>query len=411
MKQSKMLFRLELKRAMKKLPELMLGAALISAVIAIIAVCSALLDKAPEEAVKYKVALVTNNNKLVENVGMEMLGGMETVQNLFEFGIYDEKTATDMFKGGELDGLIIFPDNYIDSIGRGDNDPAQVFVKSGKMSYSLSMIAETADAAGDLLGATEAASYALQDWCKEYSVAGAGAMIDTMDVTAARVILSREEMFNKVTVYGEGDTSIAQGYACSAVVILVLLWGLSCGTLLKSDSIVLARKLNANLIPTWKQMCMKLFALVLLLLTVFSAVAAAVLAAYARFPDVFKVLDITSIWQLVLLFAAFLPCLVLAATIVMFAYSAASNQIGGILLLFISTIVMSYISGCLLPSVYLPGTVRSLARFLPTTYMYGIASGALLGNLEITDFVKILIFALAFFTASVGIIKYKGNRL
>lgn len=410
MKQSKMLFRLEIKRAMKKLPRLLSGAAIISLVVAIIVICCAASDKASGTVRKNRVALVTNNNKLVENVGMEMLGNMKTVENLFQFGIYDEETAMEMFENDELDGVIIFPDNYVDSIVRGENDPAQLFVKFGS-SYALNMIAETADAAGSLLASTEAASYALQDWVKAYSIQGAGVMIDAMDVTAARVILSREDIFSKVTVYGEGDVSFAQSYLCAAVVILVLFWGLSCGTIIKSDSIVLTKKLNANLISTEKQLLYKLIALLFLLLTVFFVLAGLVLMAYYAMPDAFKVVDIDSIWQLIMLFITFLPCLLLAASMVMLAYTLASNQIGGILLLFISTIVMSYISGCLLPSVYLPKTIRAMAVYLPTTYMHKEATNALAGVFDVRCFLTIIFFTCAFFIVSTGIMKYKENKL
>lgn len=411
MKQSKMLLRLEIKRAMKKLPQLLLGAAVISAVVAVIVICCAVSDKASGTVNKNRVALVTNNNKLVENVGMEMLDSMETVQNLFQFSVCDEETAMELFRNGELEGVIIFPDNYIDGIGRGDNDPAQLYVKTGDMSYALSMIAEIADAAGSLLASTEAASYALQDWCKEYQVQNAGVMIDAMDVAAARVILSREDIFSKVTIYGEGDVSFAQSYFCAAIVILVLLWGLSCGTILKSDSIVLTKKLHANLIPTEKQQLIKLAALTCLLLAVYLIIGTILAAAFFAAPEVFRAVDITSIWQLLLLLIAFLPAILLSASIVMFAYTAASNQIGGILLLFISTIVMSYISGCLLPSVYLPKTLRAAAKYLPTTYMHTEATNALAGVVDVRCILIILLFACGFFAASVGIMKYKENKL
>lgn len=411
MKQSKMLLRLEIKRAMKKLPQLLLGAAIISVVVAVIVICCAVSDKASGNVKKNRVALVTNNNKLVENVGMEMLDSMETVENLFQFTVYDEATAMELFRNGELEGVIIFPDNYIDGIGRGDNEPAQLFVKSGDMSYALSLIAEIADAAGSLLASTEAASYALQDWCKEYQIQGSGVMIDAMDVTAARVILSREDIFSKVTIYGEGDVSFAQSYFCAAMVILVLLWGLSCGTILKSDSLVLTKKLHANLISTEKQQLIKLAALICLLAAVYLIIGALLVTAFLAVPEVFRTVDIVSIWQIILLLAAFIPVIVLAASIVMFAYVAASNQIGGILLLFISTIVMSYISGCLLPSVYLPKTIRALAKYLPTTYMHTEATNALAGVVDIRCILILVLFTCAFFAASVGIMKYKESKL
>ncbi|MGN0165630.1 MAG: ABC transporter permease [Lachnospiraceae bacterium] len=411
MKQSRMLLKLEIKRAMTKLPRILMGALLISLVVAAIVLFGAVSNKGTVEVKATRVALVTNNNKLVENVGMKMMGNMETVVNLFEFSIETEEEALKKFENMELEGIVIFPDNYIDNIGRGENDPARVLIRSAGFSYSVSMIAEIADAAGSLLGSTEAASYALQDWAKEYEISDSGSMVDEMDVTDARVILSREDIFNKVTIYGEDDVSFTQSYFCSALVILVLLWGLSCGTILKSDSLVLTKKLSANLISTEKQMLIKFVALVSLLGSVFVVIGALLLGGFAVAPQAFELIEIDSMWQIVLLLLSFIPVIILGAAIVMLAYTLASNQLGGILLLFIGIIVMSYVSGCLFPSVYLPETIRSIAKYLPTTYMHKEATNALAGMVDIRCILIMVFFSCACFVASVGIMKYKENKV
>lgn len=410
MRQSRMLLKLEIKRAMKKLPQLLLGAVVITLVVALIVICCAAAGKKSEESSVSRVALVTNNNTLVENVGMEMLGSMETVENLYKFEVALQEDAMERFYNGELEGVIVFPNNYVDGIGRGDNEPAQVFVRTAGVSYSLGIIAETCGAAGTLLTSTEAASYALQDWGKEYGIKNTWEMAEALSVTDARVILSREDAFSKVTIYGEGDVSFAQSYLCAALVILILLWGLSCGTIMKGDSPVLVKKLKANLISVEKQQLIKLTALVILLGVVFLIIGGLLIGAYFFMPELFETLDVTSIWQLVLLLIAFVPVIILAAAIVMFAYTVTSNQIGGILLLFIGTVVMSYISGCLMPSVYLPETIQELAKFLPTTYMHREATNAIMGIVDIKCLLIIVLYSLAFFGASVGIMKYKESR-
>lgn len=410
MRQSRMLLKLEIKRALKKLPQLLLGAVVITLVVALIVICCATAGKKSKENTVSKVALVTNNNVLVENVGMEMLGGMETVKNMFEFEIALEEDAIERFHNGELEGVIVFPDNYIDGIGRGENEPAQVFVRTAGVSYSLGVIAETCGAAGTLLASTEAASYALQDWGKDYGISNRWEMAEALSVIDARVILSREDAFSKVTIYGEGDVSFAQSYLCAALVILILLWGLSCGTIMKGDSPVLIKKLKANLVSVEKQQLIKLTALTVLLGIVFLIIGVLLVGAYLILPELFETLDVTSIWQLVLLIIAFVPVIILGATMVMFAYTAASNQIGGILLLFIGTVVMSYISGCLMPSVYLPETIQELAKFLPTTYMHREATNAIVGVVDIKCIVIIMSYSLVFFGASVGIMKYKESK-
>lgn len=411
MNQSQMLMRLEIKRAMKNFKKLMVGALIIALVVVLIVVCCASLRKEKKVIKHAAVALVTNNNTVIESVGMDVLGNMETAENLFEFRVTTEEEAMEAFKNEELSGVIIFPNNYIAEIGRGDNVPAKVYLRTQGVSFSLGMVAELCSAAGSLLAATEANSYALADMLKEYKLTvHRSEMIEDMDIVSARVILSRDEAFDKITVVGEGDVSIALGYACSALVMLVLLWGLSCGAVLKSDSPVLTKKLEAGLIPVRKQMAYKYIALFILLGSMLLIMFGLLFASYPFAKDLYKLVDIDKFAKLILLLIAFLPILLLGTAIIMASFSLAANQIGGILLLFILTIVMGYSSGCLLPLVYIPKVIRAFGSVLPTTFMLKEATNAALGLIDIKCTLIILAYALFFYAISVAATVYKGRR-
>ena len=90
---------------------------------------------------------------------------------------------------------------------------------------------------------------------------------------------------------------------------------------------------------------------------------------------------------------------------------AAANEIGGILLLFTGTIVMGYMSGCLLPSVYLPKAIRRTAKFLPTTYMREEAENALAGVIDAKHVLIMLMFSAAFFIAGFIIKNYRSKKI
>lgn len=412
MNQSAMLLKLEIKRAMKNLKRLMLGALIIAGVIILIVVCCASLRKEKKVINHARVALVTNNNTVIESVGMDVISNMETAENLFEFIVTDEESAMNEFEKGSLSGVIIFPNNYISEIGRGDNVPAKVYLRTQGTSMALGMISELCSAAGSLLASTEANSYALQDMLKEYKVVDhRNEMIDDMDVISARVILSRDEVFNKITLVGEGEVSIALGYACSALVMLFLLWGMSCGTVLKSDSYVLTKKLEAGMIPVRKQLAYKFMALFILLATLYLIIFGLLFASYPLARELYMLVDIDKFAKLLLLFFSMIPVLLLATSIIMACFSLAANQIGGILLLFILTLVMGYSSGCLLPIVYIPKVIRAFGKVLPTHFMLKEATNAVIGTVDLKCVVIILAYALLFYLISVVAAVYKGRRV
>jgi ABC-2 type transport system permease protein len=134
------------------------------------------------------------------------------------------------------------------------------------------------------------------------------------------------------------------------------------------------------------------------------------LLAFPFAAKLFAVIDIDTVWQLILMLLALIPAVVLASAIVMFSFTIASGQIGGIILLFIETIIMSYTSGCLMPSYYLPDAIKELGKFMPTYFMQKQATNALSGFVSAKNTIIILVYAAAFTLVSSIIVELRSRR-
>lgn len=413
MYQSLMLLRLEIKRAMKSLPQLIAGALVIFAIMGLIIVFTVISENEGTVTKKMSVDLAANNNTIIETVGMDVLSNMEIAENNLNISMVEsEDEGIKRFENGETDALIIFPDNYIASVDRGENLPAKVYLRNSGYSFTVSLIAKLCGVAGDLLAAAESSSYAAGDLCNEFEIRQyKSEILEDVDVINARMILSREDNFSKLTIYGENNVPIAMEYACAVLVMITLLWGISCGTMIKSDSPVLVKKLEANLLPLSKQIFFKLVALICLMGTMFLILCVAVIAAFLLKPDVFEMIGITDVWQIVMLIPMSIPTVICASAIVLFAFTAASNQIGGILLLSLGTVAMGYASGCLMPAVYLPMTIRNSFGLWPTYYMKQQAINAISGKPDFACMMMIMLFAVAFYAASAALMKYRYRRM
>ncbi len=413
MYQSLMLLRLEIKRAMKSLPQLIAGALVIFAIMGLIIVFTVISENEGTVTRKMSVDLAANNNTIIETVGMDVLSNMEIAENNLNISMVEsEDEGIKRFENGETDALIIFPDNYIASVDRGENLPAKVYLRNSGYSFTVSLIAKLCGVAGDLLAAAESSSYAAGDLCNEFEIRQyKSEILEDVDVINARMILSREDNFSKLTIYGENNVPIAMEYACAVLVMITLLWGISCGTMIKSDSPVLVKKLEANLLPLSKQIFFKLVALICLMGTMFLILCVAVIAAFLLKPDVFEMIGITDVWQIVMLIPMSIPTVICASAIVLFAFTAASNQIGGILLLSLGTVAMGYASGCLMPAVYLPMTIRNSFGLWPTYYMKQQAINAISGKPDFACMMMIMLFAVAFYAASAALMKYRYRRM
>lgn len=411
MKQSEMLFRLQLKRAAKKLPQLIAGSLAISAVVIIVVLFCAYSRNAKGVLETTRIAISAGNNDFFRELAGDILGGMESADSMLQFVTLEEEEALKRFAAGELEGVIVFPDDYLGNIGRGDDVPAKIYVKSDGVAYDLGIITRLAGSAERFLASAEATSYSMKDMLDEFGYHDISWEYDSdLDVVNMRMVLSREDNFMKITILGEDSTTMSQSYACAALVMLLLLWGLSCGAIIRNDGKVMTGKLAVGGVSVFKQELIRVLSIVFLLGTMLSLVFAVMLVSFPFAKNAFAQVGVTSMGQIAFLFVTFIPSLIFAGAAVLLVFTAAANEIGGILMLFTGTIVMGYISGCLLPSVYLPKSIRKIAKYFPTTYMHREAEAGFAGNFDLRSALILLGFALVLFALAVLVRAYKSKR-
>ena len=413
MHQTSMYARLSLKRAAKKLPQLILGSLAISAVVVIVVLFCAYSRNAEGVLARTRIGLVAGDNDFFRELAGGILGNMESSEAMLQFETLEEADAMKKYENGELEGIISFPNDFLGNIGRGKDHPAIIRIKKDGVAYDLGIILNLAESAERYLEGAESSNFSVIDTLREFGYYDEyhRQYDDEIDMTNMRVVLSREANFTRVTVLGVDGTTMTQSYACAALVMLLLLWGLSCGAMVVGEGKIMSGKLQISGVSVlWQELC-RLVSLIFLLGCMLLLVFGLLYTSFPFAKTAFEQVGIIKTDQITLLLISFIPALIFAAAAVQFCFTAASNEIGGILLLFTGTIVTGYMSGCLIPSVYLPQTIRRLARFLPTTYMHKAAEAAIGKKLDTHASLILLGFALAFFLASYAIRRYKNTKV
>ena len=76
---------------------------------------------------------------------------------------------------------------------------------------------------------------------------------------------------------------------------------------------------------------------------------------------------------------------------------------GGILLLFLGTVILHFLSGGILPAVFLPQAVREISPFLPNRILIGCAGLLAEGSGEIFQWIPAAGLAMLFYLLTVGV--------
>ncbi len=368
-----MLRKIERKRALRILPQYFLGTFVLSLLIALLAFCGTLMGKDEQKQSKAKIALVLNDNVELSTLGMAVLDSAKSTSQLCSFLVVSEEEAMDGIANGTYHGAVIFPDRFVDDVVSADGATAKVYIPRFGNSFNDRVLQGLADAGGVLLSSAETAFDGVRAYCALYEAEGAqrSKLIDGVSALIAEYAMSREETFVKDTASGTGTINAVQYYFCAALVLLLMLGGISCGPLLKGDTKAYRDQLTHHRIGPLRQLFAKYLA-ILTLFGIWYLVVFVLLGGlfFVQSELFFKLFEIETFAQLLVWFASGIPGIFLASAMVLFVYTFAANQIGGILLLFLCSILMGYASGCLAPSAFLPSALRRLGETLPTAVMF-----------------------------------------
>ena len=407
MKLTGTLIRMEEKRTLKILPQYFLGVFLLTALIGVVVMFSVLATEKDVTKQDMTVALVLHDNDFLRTFGLDVLESSSSVEDLCTFIETDEEDAEKGMKEGRYAGAVIFPDHFVGSAITGEeNLRAQMYIP--KMDgFSNRIIAGLAEIAGGLLGKTEAGIYtstliaAMPENSDENDVERVENDIRNLFFDFA---IGRDNFYTKDSASGTGNQTVVQYYVCAAFVLLLLLGGISCGPLLKGDPIAFEKQLALHRIDTAKLLAIRYLAVLTLFAVLYATIFALFFGWFLIHPASFAaVLDLSTAEEIWYWFICGLPVLLPAAAIVVFVYTFAANQIGGILLLFLFVMIMGYASGLLAPAAYLPSKIRVIGAYLPTARMLNVMKNGMTHAVDFSLLLTVVAEASIVLGCSMGI--------
>jgi len=407
MKLTGTLIRMEEKRTLKILPQYFLGVFLLTALIGVVVMFSVLATEKDVTKQDMTVALVLHDNDFLRTFGLDVLESSSSVEDLCTFIETDEEDAEKGMKEGRYAGAVIFPDHFVGSAITGEeNLRAQMYIP--KMDgFSNRIIAGLAEIAGGLLGKTEAGIYtatliaAMPENADENDVDRVENDIRNLFFDFA---IGRDNFYTKDSASGTGNQTVVQYYVCAAFVLLLLLGGISCGPLLKGDPIAFEKQLALHRIDTAKLLAIRYLAVLTLFAVLYATIFALFFGWFLIHPASFAaVLDLSTAEEIWYWFICGLPVLLPAAAIVVFVYTFAANQIGGILLLFLFVMIMGYASGLLAPAAYLPSKIRVIGAYLPTARMLNVMKNGMTHAVDFSLLLTVVAEASIVLGCSMGI--------
>ncbi len=390
-------WKLEIKRALGRLPQLLAGVVVLLFLTGTTALFASRALYGEQASGRIPVGVVLPEEELLAKKALSMIASLDSVNSLCDFLYLDRAGAMEGLKAGKLSAVMDVPEGLVRGIMEGTNVPVRIIFPQ-EAGVESRIFQELTDAGAGTLSAAQAGIYAGNQLCRSY---GLESRIPLLEADLNRIFLSyslpREDYFRHSLVNATGDLTTAAFYAASAYVLVLLLGAVPVSGYLLPSPVVLARKLRMAGVGSLSQVLARTAGLGVLFLAgsveLFLAVAA--LGVWGSLAGGWSgqsgagtggsqsgagsggsraggwnLLSEAAPWdsladKLLLAAALVLVCLAAAALVVL-VYRLAGNLLGGILLLFLLATAQHFLAGGYLPLVFLPATVKGLAPLLPS---------------------------------------------
>lgn len=358
-------FKIQLKRYFKHYPSIFV-IILLTVVAVGISMAAALLSSSDgEKTAKVKVGIVGSTEDNIIGLAVEALKNMDSTRFSVDFVELDEASAQKALKDREITGYVSIPENFVEDAYHGRDTNATFFTLDGPSSLGPVLINEITDVVKNILGEAQKASNGVLDFSKEYKIKNKWDKAEKLVFSYVPLLLSRSDLY-EVSQTGTADSiSFAGYYLCSAIMLMLLLWGIACNGLFVKKNLAMSRVLSMRGIRATSQtiytyVC---FFIITFIMCMIFAVAFGAIANVIDF-GIREIKDVTVI-SVVLYMFKIIPVIAMITLMQFLIYEAMDGIVDMIVMQFVVALGLAYISGCFYPNYFFPEAVQKAAAYLP----------------------------------------------
>lgn len=381
---------MELNKTLRLLPRMLMQAVLLMVLMGLVAFGGVKsMDQEPL-AVSVDIAVAVQDDDALTQMALGFVESMESVSEFCRFRQVSEEEGLALLAQEEVTALILLPERLVDGIVNGQNPSVEIYFAE-HAGIEAVLFKELTDAGASLLNVAQAEIYGANDTAAEYGFTDRLRMMEMeIDGYNLAFALDRLALYETRQLSVTGQMNILQYFAASAAVLFLLLSGMALYPLMQPEPAVFRRQLARQGVGLgWQDFCQWLCGFVsmglisILLLAVVRFLPAG-MEAVGQGPHAWtqaaELLQRRQNAGHMGVSAILIVCsLMLISTCVYCIYSLTGSRISGILLLFVVSLMMIYLSGGLVPSIFLPETMQKLGGRLPTAWLIRAFGGVFTG--------------------------------
>lgn len=415
---------IEVKKTLWMFPRMALQAILLMVLIGVIAFCGVKSMARDPLAATATIGVVVREDNRMTRMALSYVENMESVSQLCSFRQVTEEEGFALLEKGEAAALILLPEQLVEGIMNGANPSVDIWFPE-YAGLEAMLFRELTESGAGLLRVAQAQIYAAGDAARTYGLTERLSVIEAeIDSYNLAFALDRMALYDSRTVSAFGAMSSIEFYLASGVILLLLLAGMAMYPVVQREPEAFRRQVSRQGAgPAWQWLCQWLCGFL------YMAVLAAILYAAARTagrwllpePVLRQLTDgvggfapagrmLTGAGRYTIIGRLGTAALIVTAvnTLICLLHRLAGSRTGGVLLVFLFSVGMVWLSGGLVPSLFLPEAVQQIGARLPAAYLIQAAGGLVTGRSGMVT--GECVAALCGYTAVFGVASWLRSR-
>lgn len=403
--------RLQLKRVLHHAPFLFFVTLVIclALVLAIVSIVSA--DNSDTEQTKVEIGVVGDFENTYLSFGIQALKSFDSSRFFLDIVQLDEVEARKRLLDKELAGYVVIPDGFVENAIYGDVGKLS-FVTTATNADIVNMFKqEVLELVSCILVESQNGVYGMQDAMLDKGISYGEVMDKTEKISFEYVdlIINRSNALD-IEIIDAPNLITFGGYMFSGIsILLILLSGIVCCAIFIRQDYALPRLMSANRYGVFTQTVgeyLSFFAIMALntLILLFF-----MMLGVGAQSELIRELAGRGIGDILPVLIGFLPAVALITSLQFLLYQLSDSLVSGVLIQFVSAVLLGYVSGCFYPITFFPKAIRFVSGILPSGIAREYLSSLILGNPDPKQISVILVYTVVLLVIS-GIIRDRRIR-
>ncbi len=345
-------FILQCKRLAKAIPGVLLVLTLLLGGLFLAWQAMVRMEQAGNDSEKIRIGMVGTAEDTMLQLGMSVLADYDSTQMSMEMVPLTQEEAHRQLGAGTISAYVVIPEGFVDQARYGTILPLQFVSTTGAAGLVTIFKGEVTQVISQLILRAQQGVYGLQSAMYDANLGNRGNTMTNLCIDYVDNLLGRDKVYTMQELGIAGGLELGEYLLTGLAVLLLLLACLPFAPRMIRQDRALGRILAARGRSAIGQA-----------LTEFAAYTLAIAAAVGLLLSAALLLGAELPGGTV---AALLPVVLLASTYSFCLYGMGGDLISGVLLQFLLTVALCFLSGCLYPPHFFPVSIQKLGAWLPT---------------------------------------------